>query len=517
MPLPARTRLRRLSVPVIATAVVLAGCGDSTADESGPSTVGVVPGLEQFYGQSVAWESCSGYGIDGPYLDRNGAQCARITVPLDYADPDGEVITLAVSRMPASEDRIGSLLVNPGGPGASGLATALTADGTTIGDRFDVVGFDPRGVGASEPAVRCRTDAEADADRAFDDGDTSPEGIAATEKRNREYAQLCAERTGVDVLAHVGTREVVQDMDILRGVLGDDALNYLGYSYGTRLGTLYAEAFPGRVRAMVLDGAIDPEQDPVEEIILQAEGFQKAFDEFAAYCAQYDGCPLGDDPARAAARFRELVDPLIEAPAPTTDPRRLSHGDAITGVQQGLYSPSLWGSLRGGLESLASSGTGDTLLRLADLYEGRDEDGTYSNITDAFNAIRCVDDQPVTDRALADELDTRFRVAAPFLDDGRGTGASALDVCAFWPVPATGDPHTPDVRDLPPVLVVSTTGDPATPYDAGVELADALGGILVTFEGTQHTVVLDGNECVDTAVTSYLVDLAVPTGDPYCR
>src|SRR5690606_10807983 len=162
-------------------------------------------------------------------------ECARVEVPLDYEDPNGEVITLAVSRLPAGGDRIGSLLVNPGGPGASGLSTALAADGTVLADRFDVVGFDPRGVGSSEPAVRCLTDAEFDADRAVDDGDTSPEGIAATEKRNREYAELCAERNGTDLLAHLGTREVVQDMDVLRGVLGDDALTYLGYSYGTRL------------------------------------------------------------------------------------------------------------------------------------------------------------------------------------------------------------------------------------------------------------------------------------------
>lgn len=516
VPRPARLHARRLPLLTLVAAVVLTACGDSTGDEQHHSTAGVVPGLERFYEQDVAWEPCDDYGADGAYLARQDVECGYVEVPLDYADPEGEPIRLAVSRLPASGERIGSLLVNPGGPGASGLSTALAADGTALGERFDVVGFDPRGVGASEPAVRCRTDAEFDDDRAQDDGDTSPEGIAATEKRNREYAQLCADRTGTDLLAHIGSREVVQDMDILRGVLGDDALTYLGYSYGTRLGTLYAEAFPGRVRAMVLDGAIDPEQDPVEEIVRQAEGFQKAFDEFAAYCTRYAGCPLGDDPAQAAARFRDLVDPLLEAPAPTTDPRGLSHRDAITGVQQGLYSPTLWGSLRGGLDSLARSGTGDTLLHLADLYEGRGEDGAYTNITDAFNAIRCVDDPPLTDRALAGELDTRFRAVAPFLDDGRGTGAAALDVCAFWPVPATGEPHAPDVRDLPPVLVVSTTGDPATPYAAGVELADRLGGVLLTFEGTQHTVALDGNDCVDNAVTSYLVDLAVPASDPHC-
>lgn len=505
---------RPVAVAVVAGFAVL-GCS-APAEVQPPSDVAVPAELEEFYHQSVRWESCAGYGTDGPNLARNGVECTRISVPLDYDDPDGETVSVALSRSRAGGERIGSLLTNPGGPGASGLALALAADGTPLGERFDVIGMDPRGIGASEPSIVCRTDEETDADRALDPGDTSPAGIAEAEKLNREYADLCAERTGVDVLAHVGTREVVRDMDVVRGVLGDDRLNYLGFSYGTRLGSEYAEAFPDRVRAMVLDGAIDPDQDPVEEMLLQAEGFQRAFEEFANYCAGYDGCPLGDEPSEAVTRFRALVGPLLETPAPTTDPRGLSYNDAITGVQQGLYSPALWGSLRGGLDSLASSGTGDTLLRLADLYEGRGDDGTYSNITAAFDAVRCVDDVPVTDRALAGEIDTRFREAAPFLDDGRGNGSAALDACAFWPVPPTGDSDEVEISGLAPVLVVSTTADPATPYLAGVELADYLGGALVTFEGTQHTVVLDGEKCVDDTVTSYFIDLAVPETDPHC-
>jgi len=267
---------------------------------------------------------------------------------------------------------------------------------------------------------------------------------------------------------------------------------------------------------MVLDGAIDPEQDPVEEIVLQAEGFQRAFEDFAEYCAEYAGCPLSGDPVQAVEQFRALVTPLLTAPARTTDPRGLSYDDAITGVQQALYSPTQWGTLRSGLSALAADGTGDSLLLLADVYEGRNDDGTYSTIGDAFNAIRCVDDLPVTDRALAGELDTRFRAVAPFLDDGRGNGAAPLDTCAFWPVPPTAEPRPEAVPALPPVLVVSTTADPSTPYLAGVELARYLGGALVTFEGTQHTVVLDGVPCVDDVVTRYLVTLETPADDPHC-
>jgi len=519
-PLPSA---RRLTLVAAATLVAATACsvqsteGAVTASIGGGATAQVTApeGLEEFYTQSVAWESCAEYGLDGPILDRNGADCGYVTVPLDYDAPDGATAQIAVSRLAARDDRIGALLVNPGGPGGSGLSTALAAAGTDLADRFDIVGFDPRGIGSSTPAVRCLTAGEIDAERALDDGDRSPAGIEEAEKRNREYAQSCAERTGTEVLAHVGTADVVRDMDVIRAVLGDDGFNYLGYSYGTRLGTVYAETFPDRVRAMVLDGAIDPEQDPVDEIVLQAEGFQKAFDDFAASCATRRECALGTDPDRAVARFRQLVDPLIGDPADTADPRGLSHRDAITGVQQALYSQALWGSLRSGLAELAD-GRGDTLLLLADLYEGRQDDGTYSNVTDAFNAVRCIDDQPITDRAVAAELDVRYRQAAPFLDDGRGTGEAPLDVCAFWPVPSAGDPHTPHVPGLAPVLVVSTTGDPATPYRAGVDLARQLGGALVTFEGTQHTVVLDGERCVDDVVTSYFIDLAVPDTDPHC-
>ncbi|NLU82851.1 alpha/beta hydrolase [Rhodococcus sp. HNM0569] len=508
----------------IAVVAVLAACGLTAAcappepgraePEQGAASEGAPAALERFYTQTLDWGPCDSYDTDGT-LAGTSLECARVDVPVDYDDPAGASAEIAISRSAASGDRLGSLLVNPGGPGASGLSLASVADGTEIGARFDVVGFDPRGVGASTPAIECLTDRENDERRARSEIDMSPDGIAETEKHRREYAQACAERTGSDVLAHVGTRDVVQDMDVIRAVLGDTRLNYLGYSYGTRLGSAYAEQFPDRVRAMILDGAVDPGQDPVDEVVEQAAGFQQAFDAFAADCMRTSACPLGDDPAQANARFQQLVEPLVTRPAATTDPRGLGYGDAITGVQQALYSPTLWGPLRGGLTSLAR-GTGDALLSLADLYEGRADDGTYSNINDAFNAVRCVDDPPVTDRAVAGESDMRYREAAPFLDDGRGTGQAPLDVCAFWSVPPTGEPHEIAVDGLPPVMVVSTTGDPATPYQAGVDLARQLGGTLLTYDGTQHTVVLDGVACVDEAAARYLEDPAASPPELRC-
>ncbi len=436
-------------------------------------------------------------------------------MPVDYARPDGDTVQLAVSRAVASGDRIGALITNPGGPGVSGLSLATQGAGTPLAERFDVIGLDPRGVGASLPAVRCLTDAQADAERADPDFDTSPTGIATTEQEHRDYAGSCAGRMGTELLSHLGTRETVRDIDILRSVLGDDRLTYLGYSYGTRIGLAYADEFPERVRAMVLDGVVDPGTDRLQAIRLQAAGFQAAFDDYAADCARSQRCPLGTDPTQANTVFRGLVTPLEQRPATTTDPRGLGYSDATTGVQQALYSTELWPLLTVGLRELAD-GRGDTLLHLADLYEGRREDGSYDNVEDAFNAIRCVDDPPITDRAVAGAVDTDYRRLAPFLDDGHGTGQAPLDLCAFWSVPNTSSPQQMSASGWPKLTVVSTTGDPATPYQAGAELAGRIGAALITYQGTQHTVALtSGVACVDDAVVSYLIDTAT-AGDRTC-
>lgn len=471
--------------------------------------------LERFYAQTPQWGPCTGYSGPDERLPPS-AECTRISVPVDYAKPDGATAQIALSRLPASEDPIGSLLLNPGGPGMAGLSTVTLGAGTELGERFDRVGFDPRGVGASTPKISCLTPAEADAERAEPPQPDTPEGIAAEEIDNREYADQCVENTGREFLAHVGTREVVQDMDIIRDILGDPKLSYAGYSYGTRLGSAYAERFPGNVRAMVLDGAIDPAQDPVAESLRQAEGFQHSFEAYADDCVTRPDCPLGTDRSQVVQRFRELVDPLWDRPAATGDPRGLSYEDAITGVQQTLYGDDFWQLLTVGLTELRD-GRGDTLLQLADLYNGRRDDGTYANITDAFNAIRCVDDPRVTDRAVAARQDAEYREAAPFLDDGRGTGAAALEMCASWPVPNTSTPHEIEVKDPPSTVVVSTTGDPATPYRAGAQLAEQLGGRLITYEGDSHTVALTGGvACVDDAVVTYLTELTEPEPGMRC-
>nr|WP_246024094.1 alpha/beta hydrolase [Nocardia yunnanensis] len=487
-----------------------------TSVVDGKPTSSAPVGMDSFYNQTPTWGDCTDY-VQGDDQLPKGTECTRVTVPVDYANPNGATAKIAISRVRATGNKIGSLLFNPGGPGVTGLNMVSLGDNTPLAERFDRIGFDPRGVAASQPAINCMTAAEDDAQRAEPNKDNSPAGIAATEAENKDFANKCVQRTGKDFLAHVGTREVVQDIDVIRAALGDQKLTYLGYSYGTRLGYSYAEKFPDHVRALVLDGALDPQQDPIKESLAQAASFQQAFDNYAANCADKEktNCPLGDDPAQATKKFRALVDPLWDKPVPTSDPRGLHYGDAITGVQQTLYSTRLWPALTKGLREL-SQGSGDTLLALADMYDGRHDDGSYDNSSDAFNAIRCVDDPAITDRAVAAKQDADYRRVAPFLDDGHGSNAAPLELCAIWPVPNTSQPHKLSIQNLPRTVVISTTKDPATPYQAGVNLAQQLGGSLITYNGTQHTVSLSGIKCVDDPVISYLVDLKEPAQGLTC-
>ncbi|OBB59411.1 hydrolase [Mycobacterium sp. 852013-51886_SCH5428379] len=482
-----------------------------------PATASPEGEAVQSYGQPPVWGSCAQTSPTAVPT----AQCGTVSVPVDYAQPDGPQAQLAVIRVPASGDRIGVLMVNPGGPGASAVDTvagmgAALAD-TEIGRRFDLVGFDPRGVGHSTPQLRCRTDAEFDAYRREPLADYSPAGVAHIEGIYRRLAQQCADRMGLDFLANVGTASAARDMDVVRSALGENQISYLGFSYGTQLGAAYAGRYPERVRAMVLDGAVDPSADPIAKNISQQAGFQKAFEAYAADCAESAGCPLGTDPAQFNNRFHQLVDPLATRPAATSDPRGLGYQDAITGTGNALYSARYWPYLTSGLLGLQRGTDPGDLLTLADEYQGRTTDGRYSNAQDAFTAIRCVDTPFPTDPAVYAAADRRVREVAPFFSYGQFTGFAPRDVCALWPVPATSTPAPATSPGPGKVVVVSTTGDPATPYAAGVALAKQLGASLITFEGKQHTVVFNGDACVDTAVVRFLVNGVVPPNGLECR
>ncbi len=494
------------------TALVLATTALSPSASAAPVAV------DEPYSVAAVWSSCSQFFSGVSPIPT--AQCGTVAVPVDYAKPEGAQAQLAVLKVPASGSKIGVLVVNPGGPGASAVDTVASMGtalaGTDILRHFDLVGIDPRGVGHSTPPLRCRTDAEFDAYRAEPMVDHSPAGVAHIEEVLRQFATQCLNRMGAEFLANVGTATAARDMDVVRAALGEDQINYLGFSYGTQLGAVYASRYPDRIRAMVLDGAVDPSLDPIAESLNQMAGFQRAFDNYAAYCAELADCPLGTDPAQFIARFHQLVNPLAARPATTTDPRGLGYQDAITGTVSSLYSPRYWTYLTSGLLGLERGTDPGDLLKLADDYQQRDALGHYKNRQDAFTAIRCIDAAFPTEPAVWADADRRTRQVAPFVSYGDFTGFAPRDVCAMWPVPPTpvvGSAASPGPGK---VVVVSTIGDPATPYEAGVDLARQMGANLISFTGTQHTVVFNGDACVDTAIVEFLLRSTLPPVDLRC-
>jgi pimeloyl-ACP methyl ester carboxylesterase len=395
--------------------------GDASSTAAAPTSAatavpGPVPaGLAKFYGQRLAWSGCSSFATnaDDAAVYRSGQlQCAYLTVPMAYSAPTGATVRIGVLRKVATDtsQRIGSLLINPGGPGASAMSfvgqLATLGYGKALGAQFDLVGFDPRGTGSSLPLIQCQTDAELDATRATAVRSNTPAAVTAANALLKKYAAECVADTGdggkVDgktFLANVGTRDVASDMDVLRAVLGDAKLTYAGFSYGTRLGYVYAEKFPTNVRALVLDGAVDPDADSATESIDQN-------------CAQQSDCPLGTVPAQATAAFQKLSRPLLTKPLTVPGGRVLSYADATLGVADALYDNSNWDKLTTAIRQLAA-GDGTGLLALADDYYGRAASGAYSMRPDAFNAIRCVDDPRTTDPAEVTKLNAADAAAAP--------------------------------------------------------------------------------------------------------
>ncbi|KAA9148901.1 alpha/beta hydrolase [Amycolatopsis acidicola] len=521
-----RFRRWRLVAVVCLVLCALTACSTAQAPSRAPhpSPVSDVHAFDRFYDQKLVWGDCAPYATNGQSQDAfrtPGVECARLTVPLDYARPQGQTITVGVLRHKASDqtDKIGSLVMNPGGPGGSGMEAAAhlvqRVSGNAIGLRFDLVGFDPRGVGASQPRVHCLTDAERDAERQNDLGDgTSPGSAAAWAAQAKDFAGKCVQRTGADVLANVGTRDVVKDLDVLRAALGEKKLNYLGYSYGTQIGYSYAEAFPANVRTLLLDGAIDPSESQADSLVGQGNGFNRAFGMFAAECAKHAGCAIGQDPSRATQTFTDLISPLRNNPAPAGGGRKLSYDDAMTALVEAMYSQQSWPLLNSGL-NLLRAGDGSVLMKLADGYYDRGADGRYSSLQDAYYAVRCVDNPRVTDPGAVEAIHQRMLTAAPFLGGGRPDEGEP-DVCGAWPAASTSQPHHPTVPGLPPPLVISSTNDPVTPYQAGVNLAGDMGGGLLTYDGAQHTAFLHGNQCVDVNGLAYLVDGTLPPPGTRC-
>jgi pimeloyl-ACP methyl ester carboxylesterase len=461
--------------------------------------------LSTYYDQKLDWRPC----------DSN--QCARLKVPLDYANPDGKSIELAVLRSPATRrgERVGQLVVNPGGPGGSGVNYAA-AGAFTFGDEltryYDIVGFDPRGVGKSTP-LECGDTKLTDEFAGVDpDPDTRAE-VSEFDRINRAYGQSCLTRSG-DLARHISTIEAAKDMDILRAALGERQLDYLGASYGTLLGATYAELFPHNVRRMVLDGALDPTLSSEQVNIGQARGFETALDAYVKYCIGEGSCVLGNEVAEAKHRIRQLLDQLDSSPLPTSSGRELTEGQARYGVVLPLYNKTYWPLLTIALTQAIRNGNGDQLLVLADQYTARSADGYKDNSFAAFWAVSCLD---YPDSVPSDQIPSHFKQ----FDDASPTFGRLfvydLAKCDEWPVKSTRTPAPIHAAGAPPIVVIGTTRDPATPYEWAKALASQLdSGRLITRDGDGHTGFHQGNQCVDNAVEHYLIGGTVPEDNLSC-
>ncbi|SDS69799.1 alpha/beta hydrolase fold [Nocardioides scoriae] len=472
--------------------------------ETGPSP-SVPSGLERFYDQQLDWTDCG------------SNQCTTMTVPLDYAAPSGRTIQISVLRSPATDQdrRVGQLVVNPGGPGGSGVEYAASGDltwGRTLTRYFDIVGFDPRGVGRSTP-LECSTTAQTDEFLAADPSPDDAAEVRRLDQLTRAFGEGCLQRSG-DLARHVSTIEVAKDMDVLRAALGERKLDYFGASYGTTIGATYAELFPDRLRRMVLDGAVDPGISDAQAGLDQAGGFQTALSAYLQDCVDRGDCPLGDSVDEGNRNVRAFLDRVDADPLPTGTDRPLTEGLAVYGLFLPLYVKDYWPLLTDALRQAIDGGDGSGLLRLSDEYVQRRNGAYEGNQTEALYAVNCLD---ATDSTPASEVPGQvgaFEKVAPAF---ARVFAWGLTTCGSWPIEATEKPLTIDGAGAPPIVVVGTTRDPATPYKWAQGLAEELrSGVLVSRDGDGHTGFRQGNECVDTAIESYLVAGTVPRDGLSC-
>ncbi|MGW7104076.1 alpha/beta hydrolase [Streptomyces sp. NPDC054838] len=471
--------------------------------------------------KALKWEACEAptNAQGGGQAPGKDWQCATLDVPLDYAKPEGETIPLALIRAKArdKDKRIGSLVFNFGGPGGSGITTLPGAakEYEALRSRYDLVSFDPRGVGRSAP-VLCENDRQLDAYYASDSTPATPEQEKAFADNTKKYQQACVQNSG-KVLPHVGTENAARDLDRIRQALGDEKLHYFGISYGTELGGVYAHLFPKNVGRAVLDAVVDPTQTSEEGALGQAKGFQLALDNFAQDCVDRgDACRLqGSTAKEVEENVTRLQKELAVRPIPGLGGRQLTDSAATNGIAQALYSKELWPLLEQGLDE-AQGGQGQLLMALSDALNGRDQQGRYSNIGAANTAVNCADSKERFTLEQAKSKLPQFRSASPVFGDFLGW---ALTSCTGWPV--AGAWETPDVsaRGSAPILVIGNTGDPATPYEGARKMVERLGpgvGVELTYKGQGHGAYNSGDPCVQQVTNAYLLDGKVPPAGKVC-
>ena len=452
-------------------------------------------GKQRYLDQRIAWSDCGDKGL----------QCAAVKAPLDYAEPDGQAITLALAKRAASEQpRVGTLFLNPGGPGASGVDLVARFDAKGL-ERYDLIGWDPRGTGASTPVV-CANGKAMDAYTSVDISPDDAAEEAGLEQSQLDFGRGCLDRSGA-LLAHISTVETVHGLDLLRQLAGEDRLNYLGFSYGTKIGAYYAELYPQQVGRLALDGAVNLTDD---KRISQLDGFERALNSFAAWCAEHE-CKLGDSKAGVLDSIRNLLRGLDDKPI-DGGRAELTQQLALTGILAVLYeNEEGWRYLGRALEMAIDDRDGRYLLYFADVYNERGKNGQYGQLQFSFEAIRCLDSPEDSVAKAWREADAKAK-RAPVLGPFAGADLS----CPLWPVASAPKLSRITGEGAAPVLVIGTTGDPATPYEYAERMADQLeSGQLLTLRGEGH-LAYSQSPCIRRHVQAYLLTGAMPTAGTRC-
>lgn len=495
-----------------ATLLLLTSCGAPGGPEEEPGSA-ETPLSEQeefalYYGQELNWEDCEGDRL-----------CASVAVPLDYEDPEGEQIEIEVISSDTAGEDAPHLLTNPGGPGSSGYNTVADQLGSTFTDavleEYNVVGFDPRGVNRSEP-VECLTDEEMDTFREQVQEEDLDEDAALEEAREQAswLAEQCEEGTG-PVLGHVDTVSASRDMDIIRAALGEEELNYLGFSYGTKLGMSYAEHYPETVGRFVLDGMMDTSVDSHELELAQARGFESALEGYAAWCVEQEDCPVEGEPEDVIAAVQDLFEQISEEPWQNADGRMMPISVFVSGFILPMYDPQGWEFLSQGLSMALEDGDFYAFLHWADQSAGRDQDGGYEWMSQmAFRAIMCLDypvsSEPEDIEAEVEELSEASPTFGPYL------GHSGV-TCDQWPHEPVGEPSEPQADDAGEMLFIGTTGDPATPVEWAENMHELVpDSSLLIYEGEGHLAYRPGTECVTDIVDAYLLEGELFEGRQEC-
>ncbi|MDK7741939.1 alpha/beta hydrolase [Helcobacillus massiliensis] len=466
----------------------------------------------KYYSQKIEWKGC-----EKP--EWRQAQCATVTVPLQWSDPSKGNIELQLTRRAAADgERKGSILINPGGPGGSG-ADMVGSYGDyvvtdTLRSSFDIVGFDPRGV-ADSHGIRCIGDDKMDA---WMDGtyfSSDPDDVEGQAKEMKEAFDQCAQNSG-DILPYMDTFSSARDMDVIRAALGEDKLDYLGFSYGTFLGATYAELFPDTTGHFVLDGAVDPQLTGDEIAAGQARGFQASLEKFAKFCMDSGSeCPLTGTPEEGAQQMMDWASSLEDKPLKGPDGRSLTPNLARTTIISMMYNTQNWQPLQNGLNQAMKNGDATTMMMLADFATERNQDGTYKgNSTWSINAVNCLDRQYVTDQKWMDEESERLKKAYPAVGDQMAyTGA----ICGSWPQKPVRQAATIDAEGAGPIVVIGTKNDPATPYEWSVSLNEQLAdSTLITYDGWGHTAYGSSGGCVEDAVDEFFLNGTKPQDGLTC-